>query len=65
MGVNILLYIIKTWNKDGKIKEAREMAATAGLENNDETHEAVEKSDVVEKKCKMVGEGTRFCRLRI
>ena len=62
--VNILLYFVKTWNKDGKIKEAREMAATAGLENNEDTHEAVEKSEVVEKKCKMVGEGTRFYRFK-
>ena len=38
------------------------MAATAGLENNDDTQGAEEngKREVAEKKCKMVGEGTHF-----
>ena len=38
------------------------MAATAGLENNDDAHGADDngKREVAEKKCKMVGEGTHF-----
>ena len=59
---NLRLYCVKTRNKDGKIKEAREMAATAGLESNDDARGADDngKREVAEKKCKMVGEGTHF-----